>query len=84
MKKILNIALLLFLSIFLVKNAIAQTPKKLTSGDIHEKIQKLQVLGTVLYVAAHPDDENTRMIAYLSNELKMNTAYLSLTRGDGG
>lgn len=84
MKKILNIALLLFLSISLVKNATAQTPKKLTSGDIYEKIQKLQVLGTVLYVAAHPDDENTRMIAYLSNELKMNTAYLSLTRGDGG
>lgn len=84
MKKILNIGLILFLGIFLTQNIHAQSPKKLTSGNIHEKIQKLQVLGSVLYVAAHPDDENTRMIAYLSNELKMNTAYLSLTRGDGG
>ncbi len=62
----------------------AQAPKKWTSGDIHEAIQKLNILGSVLYVAAHPDDENTRLIAYLSNELKVNTAYLSLTRGDGG
>ena len=64
--------------------SIAQGPQRMTSGDIHEKIQKLNILGTVLYVAAHPDDENTRLISYLSNELKMNTAYLSLTRGDGG
>ena len=41
-------------------------------------------LGTVLYVAAHPDDENTRLISYFSNERKVRTAYLSLTRGDGG
>lgn len=38
----------------------------------------------VLYVAAHPDDENTRMIAWLSNDIGAQTAYLSLTRGDGG
>jgi hypothetical protein len=41
-------------------------------------------LANVLYVAAHPDDENTRMISYLSNHLAVNTTYLSLTRGDGG
>ena len=62
----------------------SQAPKRWTSGDIHEAIQKLNILGSVLYVAAHPDDENTRLISYLSNELKVNTAYLSLTRGDGG
>ena len=61
-----------------------QSPDRWTSSEIHEAIQKLNVLGSVLYVAAHPDDENTRMISYLSNELKVNTAYLSLTRGDGG
>ena len=62
----------------------AQAPKKWTSADIHEAIQKLNFLGSALYVAAHPDDENTRLIAYLANEVKANTAYLSLTRGDGG
>lgn len=62
----------------------AQAPKKWTSADIHEAIKKLNFLGSALYVAAHPDDENTRLIAYLANEVKANTAYLSLTRGDGG
>lgn len=62
----------------------AQAPQKLTSADIHDDIKRLNVLASALYVAAHPDDENTRLIAYLSNELRVNTAYLSLTRGDGG
>lgn len=47
-------------------------------------MQKLAVVGSVLYVAAHPDDENTRLISYLSNGAKVRTGYLSLTRGDGG
>ncbi|MCK5279217.1 MAG: PIG-L family deacetylase [Cyclobacteriaceae bacterium] len=47
-------------------------------------LQKLKVLGNVLYVAAHPDDENTRLITYLANEKKVNAAYFSFTRGDGG
>ncbi|HMO40716.1 MAG TPA: PIG-L family deacetylase [Saprospiraceae bacterium] len=63
---------------------LAQTPKRWTSGDIYEALQKLNFLGSALYVAAHPDDENTRLIAYLANEKKANIAYLSLTRGDGG
>jgi LmbE family N-acetylglucosaminyl deacetylase len=41
-------------------------------------------MGSVLYVAAHPDDENTELIAYLSRGRHYRTAYLSLTRGDGG
>ncbi|ELR73295.1 hypothetical protein C900_04147 [Fulvivirga imtechensis AK7] len=48
------------------------------------KLKKLNFLGTALYVAAHPDDENTRLITWLSNDRLANTAYLSLTRGDGG
>jgi len=52
--------------------------------DIYKDIKKLGVLANVLYVAAHPDDENTRLISYLSNHLSVNTTYLSLTRGDGG
>ena len=62
----------------------SQKPDKLSSNEIFEKIQKLNFLGTALYIAAHPDDENTRLIAYLANEVKARTGYLSLTRGDGG
>lgn len=62
----------------------AQQPKKLNASQIHDAVKKLNFLGTVLYVAAHPDDENTRLISYMSNQVKARTAYLSLTRGDGG
>ncbi|MEP7256405.1 MAG: PIG-L family deacetylase, partial [Ferruginibacter sp.] len=48
------------------------------------QLKKLNVLGSVLYIAAHPDDENTRLLAYLANEKLYRTGYLSLTRGDGG
>jgi LmbE family N-acetylglucosaminyl deacetylase len=53
-------------------------------GDILSRLQRLNTLGSVLYVAAHPDDENTRMLAWLSKGMKVRTCYLSLTRGDGG
>lgn len=62
----------------------SQAPKRMSSAEIHQAIKKLNFLGSVLYVAAHPDDENTRLISYMANEVKANTAYLSLTRGDGG
>lgn len=62
----------------------AQKPKKLNSSEIYMQIQKLNFLGSVLYIAAHPDDENTRLISFLSNDIKARTGYLSLTRGDGG
>lgn len=62
----------------------AQRPAKPTSVEIYHQIQKLNFLGSVLYIAAHPDDENTRLISYLSNDKKARTGYLSLTRGDGG
>lgn len=62
----------------------AQKPKTPSSSEIYESIQKLNFLGSVLYIAAHPDDENTRLISYMSNQVKARTAYLSLTRGDGG
>ena len=62
----------------------AQKPKTPSSSNIYESIQKLNFLGSVLYVAAHPDDENTRLISYMANQVKARTAYLSLTRGDGG
>lgn len=53
-------------------------------GDILSNLKKLNVLGSVLYVAAHPDDENTLFLAYMAKDRLVRTAYLSLTRGDGG
>jgi LmbE family N-acetylglucosaminyl deacetylase len=64
--------------------AQAQTPKTYTSSEILLGLKKLDVLGSVLYIAAHPDDENTRLIAYFANERLLETGYLSCTRGDGG
>ncbi|MEC5167351.1 LmbE family N-acetylglucosaminyl deacetylase [Flavobacterium sp. PL11] len=63
---------------------VAQVPKKPNSVEIYHQIEKLNFLGSALYIAAHPDDENTRLISYLSNDVKARTGYLSLTRGDGG
>lgn len=76
---------LVFLSLLtFVTKVTAQKPQKLTSNQIYEQLQKLNFLGSALYIAAHPDDENTRLIAYLANNVNARTAYLSLTRGDGG
>ena len=78
-------SLVSFLGIlFFFFTSFAQAPKKNSSSDIYHAIQKLNFLGSALYIAAHPDDENTRLISYISNEVKARTAYLSLTRGDGG
>jgi LmbE family N-acetylglucosaminyl deacetylase len=73
-------ALFLFLPLF----AAAQKPAKPSAADLHQAIKKLNVLGSVLYVAAHPDDENQRFISYCANHKLFNVTYLSLTRGDGG
>jgi LmbE family N-acetylglucosaminyl deacetylase len=62
----------------------AQGPATVTSADIYLRLKKLNVLGTVLYVAAHPDDENSRLIAYMAKGRLYRTGYLSMTRGDGG
>ncbi|MDF2431049.1 MAG: hypothetical protein JWP44_680 [Mucilaginibacter sp.] len=72
----------LFLSV--VSFAIAQTAPPSDMATIGQNFKKLDVLGSVLYVAAHPDDENTRLLAYLAQEKHYRTGYLSLTRGDGG
>lgn len=81
----MKIRLILFFYTFLVPFVFfAQIPVKPNAADIHSALKKLNFLGSVLYVAAHPDDENTRLISYFSNEIHANTAYLSMTRGDGG
>ncbi|MFD2514406.1 PIG-L deacetylase family protein [Pontibacter locisalis] len=75
------IACLLFASLPTIK---AQAPAKPSAAKKLQDLKRLNVLGSVLYVAAHPDDENTRLIAYMANEKLYNTGYLSVTRGDGG
>src|SRR5881394_1003605 len=81
MRKSLTILSLLLI---LATSSISQTPATWTSADMYLALRKLNVLGSVLYIAAHPDDENTRLLAYLANEKLYRTGYLSLTRGDGG
>ncbi|WP_018479716.1 PIG-L family deacetylase [Pontibacter roseus] len=75
---------LLLLLLVAVQGLQAQAPAKPGAAELLQDLKKLTVLGTALYVAAHPDDENTRFIAYLANEKLYNTGYLSVTRGDGG
>ena len=74
--------LLLAFACLQITTLFAQQP--VTSADIYLGLKKLNVLGSVLYVAAHPDDENTRLISYFSKDKLYRTGYLSLTRGDGG
>ncbi len=62
----------------------AQSPLTASSSEIYLQLKKLNVLGSVLYVAAHPDDENNGFLPYLAKERMYRTGYLSLTRGDGG
>ena len=63
---------------------LAQRPATITSAEMFLRLNKLNVLGTVLYIAAHPDDENSRLIAYMAKDRLYRTGYLSMTRGDGG
>lgn len=78
--KIIFLGLALCISLI----GIAQPQATAGGGEILSGLQKLKVLGSVLYMAAHPDDENTRLLAWLSKEKMYRTGYLSLTRGDGG
>src|SRR5213596_3008934 len=65
-------------------DAPALFPEAMSGGEIQLALQKFNVLGRVLYIAAHPDDENTNLMAFWANGSLYETAYLSITRGDGG
>jgi len=77
------VALLAFLSLAGLAPGV-EAPREMDAAHIRLALTKLNVLGRVLYVAAHPDDENTGLIAYWENGALYDAAYLSLTRGDGG
>lgn len=79
MRRILIILLFLFPLVLQ-----GQAPQQPTSSEIITKIKKFSHPGAVLYIAAHPDDENTRFISWMSKSQYIRTGYLSLTRGGGG
>ena len=74
--------IVLFISICFLLNTSLYAQK--SSAEIYAQIKKMGVMGSVLYVAAHPDDENNSFLPYLTKDRMYRTAYLSLTRGDGG
>ena len=74
-----KITLLLFIFITHIINA-----QQLSSSEIYSQLKKLKVTASVLYIAAHPDDENNGLLPYLAKERLYRTGYLSLTRVDGG
>ncbi|WP_027377104.1 PIG-L family deacetylase [Kaistella palustris] len=69
----------LLMSLFFSAQSVA-----VTSSEIYDDLLRLQNNTTVMYLAAHPDDENTRIISWLTHEKHVDAVYLSLTRGDGG
>jgi LmbE family N-acetylglucosaminyl deacetylase len=79
-----TIALLLLLFLLVTPPARAQRPAQPDAAETQAALRRLPVMGSVLYVGAHPDDENTALLAYLARGRGVRTAYLSLTRGDGG
>ena len=87
MRKLIVLSKSLFLVSYLLlcTSIPVQAQKNLSgSAEIQLSLEKLQVVGNVLMIAAHPDDENTALLAWLAKSRKYRTAYLSLTRGEGG
>jgi len=73
---------ILFTFFFLHNIAASQSPQP-NGAELQLAVNKLSVLGSVLYVAAHPDDENTALLSYFAKGRLYRTAYLSITRGEG-
>ncbi|CAH0193008.1 PIG-L family deacetylase [Chryseobacterium sp. Bi04] len=79
-KKVSAVFILGFYTVF----CSAQQVRPSKSSEIYREIKTLKQLPKVLYLAAHPDDENTGLLSWLINDQNVETGYLSLTRGDGG
>ncbi len=79
----------IFLSAFaaiLTVLAVPAAAQRNIAGEVElrERLDRLATLGSVMMIGAHPDDENTALLAYFARGRHMRTAYLSLTRGEGG
>jgi len=84
MRNLLLLGMTLAMSLGFGSTAVAQPPRQPHAGEIAAGLKRLGVTGSVLYVAAHPDDENTRLLAWLVGARGLRAGYLSVTRGDGG
>lgn len=84
MRNLLFFGMTLAMSLGFGSTALAQPPHQPHAGELAAGLRRLGVTGSVLYVAAHPDDENTRFLAWLAGERGLRAGYLSITRGDGG
>lgn len=73
-----------FFFLFFGYEGLAQNYQPYSNAEIFEMLKKLPVTASVLYIAAHPDDENNSLLPFFAKEKMYRTAYLSLTRGDGG
>jgi len=74
----------IFAFVLLLAATVARAAQPMDAAQLQIALKKLTVVGSAMYIAAHPDDENTALIAYLGNERLLRTGYLSMTRGDGG
>jgi LmbE family N-acetylglucosaminyl deacetylase len=84
MRNLVLLGAVLAMSLGSWSTALAQPVRQPHAGELAAKLQHLGVVGSVLYVAAHPDDENTQLLAFLAGGRGLRAGYLSMTRGDGG
>lgn len=77
-----HLAGLILIGLLPCATAAAMAPT--TTADLLQQLRNFRETGSVLYVGAHPDDENNRLMPYLARGRALRTGYLSLTRGDGG
>ncbi len=77
-------ALFVAVSVLFALPARAEVRKPTGAAALEKQLEGLRFVGSVLMIAAHPDDENTALLAYCAQGRKYRTAYLSLTRGEGG
>ncbi len=78
------ISFILLVILFPFQSGWSTVPRNIDAAEIQLALEKMRILGSALYIAAHPDDENTALLAYLSKGKLVRTGYLSITRGDGG
>ncbi len=81
--KVKHVSKFLLPLIFALTGGAERTPLGGTA-ELLQTLDRLNTLGSVLMVAAHPDDENTAVIAYFARGRHLRTGYLSATRGEGG
>jgi LmbE family N-acetylglucosaminyl deacetylase len=84
MRRVFGVPLALTLMVSMASAEPSLRPLQPDAAHLERLLDRLLVVGNVLYVAAHPDDENTRLLGFLSNGMLLRAGYLSVTRGDGG